>query len=98
MLQLLQLKIQSAFYQPWCTSTVSSEFYYAYGNYAYNLFAQTGQADWGYNAIANGGNLENLGWRTLTTDEWIYVFNTRDGAASKKGHGKVRRVRHDPAS
>ena len=63
-------------YQPWSTST-SNEDYYAYGSSSYNLFDQTGQADWGYNAIANGGNQENSGWRTLTSEEWGYLFNTR---------------------
>jgi hypothetical protein len=63
-------------YQPWSTSTNSSD-YYAYGSYANNLYNQTGQADWGYNAISNGGNQENSGWRTLTQAEWDYVFNTR---------------------
>ena len=32
--------------------------------------------DWGNNAISNGGNTANA-WRTLTHDEWVYVFNTR---------------------
>ena len=63
-------------YQPWSTST-SSGSYYVYGNSGYNLYDHTGQADWGYNAIANGGNTENNGWRTLTHAEWDYVFNTR---------------------
>ena len=63
-------------YQPWSTSTTNGD-YYAYGNNTYNLFDQTGQADWGWNAIYNGGNQENLGWRTLTHDEWAYLFNTR---------------------
>ena len=63
-------------YQPWSTSTSSSD-YYAYGNSSYNLFDQTGKADWGYNAISNGGNTENSGWRTLTREEWDYLFNTR---------------------
>ena len=62
-------------YQPWSTSQNPSD-YYAYGS-DYNLFDQTGQADWGYNAISNGGNQENIGWRTLTHEEWGYVFNTR---------------------
>jgi len=48
--------------------------------------------DWGNNAIANGGNTANSGWRTLTKDEWVYLFNTRTDAASKKGHGKVNGV------
>ena len=78
-------------YQPWSTSTSAGQ-YHAYGNSSYNLYDQTGQADWGYNAIANGGNQENSGWRTLTKDEWGYVFNTRTDAASKYGHGKVNGV------
>ena len=63
-------------YQPWSTSTSNSS-YYAYGSSSYNLNSQTGQADWGYNPISNGGNQENSGWRTLTQSEWYYVFNTR---------------------
>ena len=62
-------------YQPWSNSTTNSD-YHAYGSYEYNLYDQTGQADWGYNAISNGGNTEGQ-WRTLTNDEWGYVFNTR---------------------
>ncbi len=63
-------------YQPWSTSQIYIN-YYAYGDAAYNLYDQSGQADWGYNAISNGGNRENSGWRTLTQPEWNYVFNTR---------------------
>lgn len=62
-------------YQPWSTST-TCEYYYAYGNAMLNLYDETGQADWGYNAIENGGNIENR-WRTLTSQEWNYIFNTR---------------------
>ena len=62
-------------YQPWSISK-KYEDYFAYGQYTYNLFDQTGQADWGYNAISNGGNQTNQ-WRTLTHEEWVYVFNTR---------------------
>ena len=65
-------------YRPWSTSTTSSD-YYAYGSYIYNLYDKTGQADWGYNSISNGGNQENQ-WRTLTKDELEYVFNTRSTA------------------
>lgn len=60
-------------YQPYSTNP-NNENYYAYGNASYNLYDQTGQADWGYNAISNGGNTENSGWRTLTTAEWQYLF------------------------
>lgn len=62
-------------YQPWQTTT-SNSYYYVYGQYTYNLYDQTGKADWGYNPISNGGNQENQ-WRTLTTREWVYVLNTR---------------------
>ena len=62
-------------YQPWSSSTNNWE-YYAYGSYIYNLYDQTGQADWGYNAISNGGNQESQ-WRTLTIEEWQYVLFTR---------------------
>lgn len=64
-------------YQPWSTSFQLND-YHVYGGDTYNLFDQTGQADWGYNAISNGGNTENNGWRTLTGDEWNYLFNARN--------------------
>ena len=54
------------------------EDFYAYNNWQYNLFDQTGQADWGYNAISNGGNQENSGWRTPTMEEWDYIINNRN--------------------
>ena len=66
-------------YQPWSTSE-SNDDYNVYGNIYYNLYNQTGQADWGYNVIFNGGNAENSGWRTFTNVEWDYVFNTRSAA------------------
>ena len=66
-------------YQPWSTSTSSND-YQAYGYSNYNLYDQTGQADWGYNPISNGGNQTNQ-WRTLTKAEWQYVFNTRTTAS-----------------
>ena len=67
----------AACYQPWSTSTENDQ-YYAYGNTIYNLYDETGQADWGANPILNGGNTPNQ-WRTLTTQEWQYLFNTRSG-------------------
>ena len=65
-------------YQPWSTSQNNND-YYAYGQYAYDLYDQNGQADWGYNAISNGDNTTNT-WRTLTggsDGEWKYIFDTR---------------------
>lgn len=72
----------AVYYQPWSTG-FSGQYYYAYGNSEKNLYdakddgSMKGQADWGYNAICNGGNQENGGWRTLKADEWSYVFDTR---------------------
>ena len=64
-------------YQQWSTSTTYSD-YYAYGDASYNLYDQTGEADWGCNAISNGGDKPNQ-WRTLTQEEWDYKLNTRSG-------------------
>jgi len=66
-------------YQPWSVSESTSDFY-AYGRYDCNLHDQTGQADWGYNPISNGGNQENQ-WRTLTRDEWAYILEWRHTAS-----------------
>ncbi|MBR3491716.1 MAG: hypothetical protein IKH44_05410 [Bacteroidales bacterium] len=62
-------------YQPWSVSQTESD-YHVYGTTTDHLYNQTGQADWGYNAIVNGGNQQNE-WRTLTIDEWNYVLYTR---------------------
>ena len=69
-------------YQPWSTSTTVAD-YYAYGDASYNLFDQTGEADWGCNPISNGGDEPNQ-WRTLTVEEWRYVFNTRSTSSGKR--------------
>lgn len=60
-------------YQPWSTSNDDNN-YKPYGAKNMNLYDGSGKADWGYNAISNGGNTENLGWRTLTGDEWLWVL------------------------
>jgi len=67
-------------YQPWSRSSNYVD-YYAYGSWNKNLSDQSGQADWGCNAISNGGNQENQ-WRTLSQSEWNYVLfgrNTTSG-------------------
>ena len=54
---------------PWMTSTTSTD----YGNGKRNIAGTN--YDWGvYNTISNG---EGKSWRTLTRDEWVYVFDTR---------------------
>ena len=71
-------------YQPYSYSaaTVQTECnYYGYGPstnmYDPNLTGMSAEYDWGVlNAISNGGNQAGL-WRTLTSEEWNYIFNTR---------------------
>ncbi len=80
-------------YQPWSTSQTESD-YYAYSYFGYNLYDQTGQADWGYNAISNGGNITNI-WRSLTggqDGEWHYLFYTRN-ASTVNGEENARFAR-----
>ncbi len=55
-------------YEPWSTSTADSDYC------PNSLTGDYANADWGvYNAISNGGDEPNQ-WRTLTTDEWLYLF------------------------
>ncbi|MBP5642312.1 MAG: hypothetical protein J6W92_04540, partial [Paludibacteraceae bacterium] len=44
--------------------------------------------DWGAHIIDNGGGKVNL-WRTLTKDEWVYIFYGRKDAAKKFALGSV---------
>ena len=44
-----------------------------------NLSGEYANADWGvYNKISNGGNEPGI-WRTLSYDEWDYLFNRNNG-------------------
>lgn len=45
--------------------------------------------DWGANPISNGGNEANM-WRTLTADEWVYLFHGRTNASRLFGFGSVK--------
>ena len=47
--------------------------------------------EWGNNAITNGGNARNL-WRTLSKDEWIYLYTGRENAAGLYANGNVAGV------
>ncbi len=68
--------------QYWPSTTGNSnDGYYAYGDETKNLYDENGKADWGYNAISNGGNTVNCGWRTLTTEEWQYLFENHSYGA-----------------
>ena len=67
----------------------NSETIGAYGN----TNGEALKSDWGTNAISNGGNVANYGWRTLTRDEWNYVVSARADADSKKGAATVSGVK-----
>ncbi len=51
----------------------------------------TTYAEWGNNKISNGGNEPNF-WRTLTKDEWVYLFYDRTNADVLFGLGSVNGV------
>lgn len=81
----------NTYYHPWDTDNSDYSLYGPPGQY--NLTGSYAQADWGYNAISNGGNAENSGWRTLTNAEWGYVFNTRSTASGiRYAKAKVNNV------
>ena len=80
----------NVFYHPYdyYTDSIDANHGYGYGptqnnSYFFNLAGDNAQADWGvHNAIANGGNQPNL-WRTLTADEFLYLFQKRENAKNK---------------
>ncbi len=64
-------------YNPNSTSTSATD---------YLSGSLTGNRDWGYNAITNGGNVVNYGWRTPTATEGDYLFaNNTNGLATIDG-------------
>ena len=80
----------AVFYNPWMTREIDAN-YYAYGDASKNLDDESGMADWGYNAIENGGNACKQ-WRTLTADEFEYLINNREGHATKVAYGSIKNV------
>lgn len=74
-------------YKPNNTGT-SGKDYKAYNNAWNTLYSSNGTADWGYNKIKNSVNEENK-WRTLKKAEYVYLFQTRNDAASKWGYATV---------
>ncbi len=79
-------------YQPYSTSKNPRD-YYPGGDYTNNLNGSYANADWGvYNKISNGG-IQAGQWRTLTNEEWSYLFYTRADASSKKGFATVNNVK-----
>ena len=81
-------------WQPWSTSTTISQ-YNPYNSTSTNLYDGEGTADWGYNAISNGGNQAGdisgrIAWRTLTKDEWGYLFSSRQTGKTVNGTSHAR--------
>jgi uncharacterized protein (TIGR02145 family) len=72
----------NTYYHPWDTDNSNTNLYGPPGSY--NLTGSYINSDWGYyNLITNGGNTTHQ-WRTLTHDEWVYVFYTRSGISYAK--------------
>lgn len=78
-------------YQPYSTSTTNADYYP--GNASNNdLTGSYEDADWGiYNAIYNGGNKAGL-WRTLTQDEWLYLYSERANADTKHAYATINGI------
>ena len=72
--------VENTYYQPWNTDNTNAN--YGSGITSSNVDWADAHAnyDWGNNAISNGGNTANSGWRTLTADEWYCLMEKRDGA------------------
>lgn len=73
-------------------STEASSNYYGIHNSKDNGTYSDSFKDWGENAITNGGNRINSGWRTLESTEWAYLWNSRDNAANLRTLATVNNV------
>lgn len=77
-------------FQPWDVSGVRED--YKPGNrLSVNIAQGSGyeEADWAYhNKIQNAGNAVHQWW-CLSQQQWTFLLNTRDNAASLKGEGTV---------
>lgn len=72
----------NVFYHPYdhYTDSIDGNHGFGYGptngsSYLFNLDGDYAQSDWGYNAISNGGNQTTGQWRTLTKNEWNYLYS-----------------------
>lgn len=76
----------NAFFHPYDTDYEDYPTYLGYGPLGvYDLVGDYANCDWGvYNAISNGGNKKGM-WRTLSKDEWTYLFEGRSNADQKYG-------------
>lgn len=54
-----------------------------------DIYSHTDFIEWGSHPISNGGNKANQ-WRTLTEDEWTYLFTMRKDADKKFGFCEIQ--------
>ena len=82
--------VENTYYQPWNTDNTNAN--YGSGITSSDVDWATTHAnyDWGENAISNGGNTANSGWRTLTAAEWYCLVYNRAGATVNS----VSSIRH----
>lgn len=82
-------------YQPYNTTSNKAQ-YGPVGEYSLVLIDENHDyrnADWGIYNTTGGRSISRLdgsGWRTLTSAEWIYLFNTRTDHNSKYGHCQIK--------
>lgn len=77
-------------YQAGSTSSTNSH-YNPYGSLSTNLYDGNGRADWGYNMNQVAGwNYKQ--WRTLTADEWEYIFTQREDADQKYSYATIQNM------
>lgn len=84
------------FYQPYdyYTDSIEANHGFGYGptqnnSFNFDITGDNAKADWGvHNAITNGGNQPGI-WRTLTKDEFWYLFYNRKDASNKRAKATV---------
>lgn len=78
----LNTPVANTYYQPWNTANTTND------NASYGSGITTANVNWA-TAHANYDWGKNMGdgWRTLTKDEWVYLFNTRT-VNGGTGYGK----------
>lgn len=75
-----------AAYQPYAISQTEAD-YYPGGDYSADLTGEYAQADWGRYALNDG-----VEWRTLTADEWKYLFEGRANCDSLYAFAVVENI------
>lgn len=81
----------NTYYRPWDTNNSNGSLYGPPGQY--NLTGSYAKSDWGVYNTVYSGNIQTTGWRTLTRQEWDYVFNTRNTASGiRYAKAKVNNV------